>query len=129
MRVPLKWLAEFVTIEVPLEELLERLPAAGIEVGEVERFGADWDREKILVGEITGVRRHPNADRLTLATVEYGGGRSIEVVTGAPNITVGMSEARVPLALAGARLADAYAPEGGTIVLKPSKIRGSANAG
>ena len=46
MRVPLKWLSEFVTIDVPLEDLLERLPAAGIEVGEIERVGADWDREK-----------------------------------------------------------------------------------
>ena len=129
MRAPLKWLAEFVTIEVPLEELLERLPAAGIEVGEVERFGAGWDRERILVGEITAVRQHPNADRLTLATVAYGSGRTIEVVTGAPNITVGMSGVKAPLALAGARLVDAYAPEGGTIVLKPSKIRGVKSEG
>jgi len=129
MRVPLKWLAEFVTLEVPLEELLERLPAAGLEVGEVERFGAAWDREKTLVGEITAVRQHPNADRLTLATVGYGGDRSIEVVTGAPNITVGMSGVKVPLALAGARLVDAYAPEGGTTVLKPSKIRGVRSEG
>ncbi len=129
MRVPLKWLSEFVVIEVPLEDLLERLPAAGIEVGEVERFGADWDRERILVGEITAVRQHPNADRLTLATVAYGGGRTIEVVTGAPNITIGMSGVMVPLALSGARLVDAYAPEGGFTVLKPSKIRGVRSEG
>jgi len=129
MRVPLKWLSEFVTIEVPLADLLERLPAAGIEVGEVERFGADWDRERILVGEITAVRQHPNADRLTLATVAYGGGRTIEVVTGAPNITIGMSGIRVPLALSGARLVDAYAPGGGFTVLKPSKIRGVRSEG
>jgi phenylalanyl-tRNA synthetase beta chain len=129
MRVPLKWLSEFVTIEVPLEDLLERLPAAGIEVGEVERFGADWDRERILVGEVTAVRQHPNADRLTLATVAYGAGRTIEVVTGAPNITVGMSGVKVPLALSGAKLVDAYAPEGGVTVLKPSKIRGVRSEG
>src|SRR5512137_647509 len=129
MRVPLKWLSEFVRIDVPLEDLLERLPAAGIEVGEVERVGADWDRERILVGEITAVRQHPNADRLTLATVAYGGGRTIEVVTGAPNVTVGLSGVKVALALSGARLVDAYAPEGGTIVLKPSKIRGVKSEG
>ncbi len=129
MRVPLKWLAEFVRLEVPLERLLERLPAAGIEVGEVERVGADWDREKVLVGEVTAVRRHPNADRLTLATVAYGGGREIEVVTGAPNVTVGIAGVKVPLALVGARLVDAYAPEGGTVVLKPSKIRGVRSEG
>ncbi|HEY5999673.1 MAG TPA: phenylalanine--tRNA ligase subunit beta, partial [bacterium] len=129
MRVPLSWLSEFVTLRVPLEELLERLPAAGIEVEEVECVGLDWDRERVLVGEITAVRRHPNADRLTLATVAYGAGRTIEVVTGAPNITVGMSGVKVPLALVGARLIDAYAPEGGTITLKPSKIRGVKSEG
>jgi phenylalanyl-tRNA synthetase beta chain len=129
MRVPLKWLSEFVTLEVPLEELLERLPTAGIEVGSVERVGADWDREKLLVGEITAVRQHPNADRLTLATVAYGAGRSLEVVTGAPNVTIGMSGVKVPLALSGARLVDAYAPGGGFTVLKPSKIRGVRSEG
>ncbi|HWR97112.1 MAG TPA: phenylalanine--tRNA ligase subunit beta, partial [Candidatus Methanoperedens sp.] len=129
MRVPLSWLSEFVTLQVPLADLLERLPAAGIEVAEVECVGADWDREKILVGEITAVRQHPNADRLTLATVAYGGGRTIEVVTGAPNVTVGLAGVKVPLALSGARLVDAYAPEGGTIVLKPSKIRGVRSEG
>ncbi len=129
MRVPLKWLSEFVTIDVPLDDLLERLPTAGIEVGEIERVGADWDREKVLVGEVTAVRQHPNADRLTLATVAYGGGRSIEVVTGAPNITIGMAGVKVPLALSGARLVDAYAPAGGFIVLKPSKIRGVRSEG
>jgi phenylalanyl-tRNA synthetase beta chain len=129
MRVPLKWLSEFVTIEVPLEDLLERLPAAGIEVGEIERVGADWDRERLVVGEITAVRQHPNADRLTLASVAYGGGRTIEVVTGAPNITVGMAGIKVPLALSGAKLVDAYAPAGGFTVLKPSKIRGVRSEG
>jgi phenylalanyl-tRNA synthetase beta chain len=129
MRVPLSWLSEFVTLQVPLEELTERLPAAGIEVGAVEPVGLDWDRERILVGEITGVRPHPNADRLTLATVAYGAGRTIEVVTGAPNVTVGLAGVKVALALVGARLVDAYAPEGGTVVLKPSKIRGVKSEG
>ena len=129
MRVPLKWLSEFVALEVPLEELLERLPAAGIEVGEVERVGAGWDRARIVVGEVTAVRQHPNADRLTLPTVAYGAGRVIEVVTGAPNIRVGMSGVKVALALAGASLVDAHAPEGGRTVLKPSKIRGVRSEG
>jgi phenylalanyl-tRNA synthetase beta chain len=129
MRVPLKWLAEFVTITLPLDDLAWRLTAAGLEVDKVEEFGGDWDRELVLVGEVTAVRRHPNADRLTLATVAYGGGRSIELVTGAPNITVGMAGEKVPLALAGARLVDAYTPGGGLKVLEPAKIRGVRSAG
>ena len=60
MKVPLKWLEDFVTIDIPVAELAERLTFAGLEVGEVIEVGADWDREKILVGEIvTGVRPSP----------------------------------------------------------------------
>ncbi len=50
-------------------------------------------------------------------------------MTGAPNITIGMTGVKVPLALSGARLVDAYAPEGGFTVLKPSKIRGVRSEG
>jgi phenylalanyl-tRNA synthetase beta chain len=129
VRVPLKWLKEFVTVELPLDALSWRLTAAGLEVAELEEVGAEWDRERVLVGEIVAVKKHPNADRLTLPTVAYGGGRTIELVTGAPNIQVGMSGQKVALALAGARLVDAYSPEGGWKLLEPAKIRGVRSEG
>lgn len=91
MKVPLKWLEEFVTIDIPVTELADRLTFAGLEVGEVIEVGGGWNREKVFVGEITGVRQHPDADRLTLVTVNYGGDEQLEMVTGAPNIKVGMS--------------------------------------
>jgi phenylalanyl-tRNA synthetase beta chain len=75
MRVPLSWLSEFVDLTVSVEELAERLTLAGLEVAAVERVGADWDRDKIFVGEVVAVRPHPHADRLTLVTVRYGEGR------------------------------------------------------
>ncbi len=129
MKVPLSWLAEFVDLVLSPEETAEKMTFAGLEVSAIDRLGGDWDREKVLVGRLVGVEPHPNADRLTLPTVEYGLGRIIRLVTGAPNIRVGMSGEKVPLALAGSRLIDGHAEDGRMIVLKESKIRGVASAG
>lgn len=149
MRVPLSWLREFVDITISPDELAEQLTMAGLEVAAVEYIGIQpppgspwapdlsgpppehipWDREKVLVGEIVEVQPHPNADRLTVPVVHYGEGRTIELVTGAPNIRPGISGKKVALALAGARLIDGHSEERRWLTLKPSKIRGVVSEG
>ncbi|MBC7243505.1 MAG: phenylalanine--tRNA ligase subunit beta, partial [Anaerolineae bacterium] len=130
MRVPLSWLKEYVDIgDITVDELAERLTLAGLEVVGIERIGDWWDRDKIFVGQIVRVDPHPNADRLTLPTVEYGGPEPITVVTGAPNIRVGDAGQKVALALAGAVLIDGYAEDRRKTTLKPTKIRGVRSAG
>ena len=124
MRIPLSWLRDYVDITLPVEELAERLTLAGLEVESIERIGAEWSREHIFVGQVLEVKPHPNADRLTLATVEYGTGRPLTVVTGAPNLPVGSSGQKVAFALSGARLIDGYSEELRYITLKPARIRG-----
>src|SRR5262245_12613025 len=116
MKVPLSWLREYVDITVPVPELVERLTLAGLEVGGVrviglptpeglhvkgQDAGPEWLRDKIVIGQVLSVERHPNADRLTLATVEYGAAQPRVVVTGAPNIKVGDKGQKVILALSG----------------------------
>src|SRR5688572_26072336 len=113
MKVPLNWLRDYVDLPGSVAELAERLTLAGLEVSGVkvlglpvpeglkvkaEDAGPVWDREKIVVGKLLAVERHPNADRLTLATVDYGAGQPKQVVTGAPNIKVGDSGQAVILA-------------------------------
>ncbi|NPV09364.1 MAG: phenylalanine--tRNA ligase subunit beta [Anaerolineae bacterium] len=129
MRAPLSWLREYVDIDLPVEELAERLTLAGLEVKAIDRIGDWWDRERIVVGRVVRVEPHPNADRLTLPVVEYGNNEAIQVVTGAPNVAVGSSGQKVALAMAGARLIDGYAEERRWITLKPSRIRGVASEG
>ncbi len=150
MRVPLSWLKEFVDVTVPPEELAEQLTLAGLEVASIDYVGVEappgstwgpdlsaaappayipWDRERIVVGEIVEVRQHPNADRLTIPVVGYGDGRTLEVVTGAPNIEVGMAGQKVALALNGARLVDGHSTGRQWITLKPSKLRGVRSEG
>lgn len=129
MRVPMSWLREFVDIPIGAEELAERLTFAGLEVAAVERIGLPgsrlpWSRERILVGEISEVAPHPNADRLVLATVAYGEGRTKTIVTGAPNLRVGERGQRVAFALEGAALLDAYAADRPVVTLKGRKVRG-----
>jgi phenylalanyl-tRNA synthetase beta chain len=129
MRVPLSWLKEYVDIALPLPELAERITLAGLEVEDVVQIGAEWDRDKIVVGEIVEVRPHPNADRLTIAVVDHGADEPEAVVTGAANIEVGDRGQKVAFARAGARLIDGYSDEKRYLTLKPTKIRGVRSAG
>jgi len=129
MKVPLSWLKEYVDIVLPLPELAERLTLAGLEVEGIERIGADWERDKIVVGQIVKVRSHPDADRLTVAVVDHGAGEPQAVVTGAPNIRVGECGQKVAFARTGARLIDGHSAELRYVTLKPTKIRGVVSAG
>ncbi|MCK4963907.1 MAG: phenylalanine--tRNA ligase subunit beta, partial [Dehalococcoidia bacterium] len=93
---------------------------SGTEVSGLEATGG-W--ENIVVGEVVAIAPHPNADRLTLATVDLGGER-LTSVCGAPNVAI---RQKVPFAHIGAQLID---PESGELVsLKKAKIRGVASAG
>src|SRR6188508_1684320 len=103
IRAPLSWLKEYVDVNVPVEELARRLTLAGIEVEHVITIGSEW--EEIYTGRVVRLEKHPNADRLNLATVEYGA-REITVVTGAPNIEEGQ---KVVLGLLGCRYIDQHA--------------------
>src|SRR6266478_2851112 len=139
MKVPLKWLEEYVDLPGPIAPLVERLTLAGLEVGGVRFIGTAaptefhlkpedqtpvWHPEKIFVGKVLRVERHPNADRLTLATVEYGATQPRVVVTGAPKLKVGDQGQKVILALNGSVLFDGHSEEKVLRELKPSKIRG-----
>ena len=123
MKVPVKWLRELVQTDLSSEEIARRMTLAGLEAEGIERVGAEWDN--VYVGFVEKVERHPDADRLVLATVAAGEHHLI-VVTGAPNIAEGQ---RVALALAGARLVDPYVETLQYKTLKPSKIRGVQSEG
>jgi phenylalanyl-tRNA synthetase beta chain len=129
MRVPISWLKEYVDIPLPVGELAERLTLAGLEVAAIQTIGLPgaslpWDPERIVVGEILEIRQHPDADRLVLATVEYGAGKPKTVVTGAPNLRVGEKGHKVAFALEGARHWDGHSATPSPATLKGRKVRG-----
>jgi phenylalanyl-tRNA synthetase beta chain len=139
MKIPLKWLSDYVPLTLPVAELVERMTLAGLEVSGVRMVGLPppeglrvksdeagpvWERDKVVIAQVLGVQKHPNADKLKLPTVAYGEGRTKVLVTGAPNIHVGDAGQKVILALSGAVLYDGHATPKKLAELKPSTIRG-----
>ncbi len=124
MLIPISWLKRYVPVEMPAQELAHRLTMAGLEIEEIREIGSDWGRDKVVVGHVTALDRHPNADRLTVPTLDLGGGETIQAVCGGPNLAAGQ---KIAFAHAGAML---YSTRTGkTQALKKSKIRGVESAG
>ena len=121
MKVSLKWLQDYVNVTLPVHELAHKLTMAGTEVDSIDIVGSDW--EGVSVAQVTALDKHPNADRLQLATMDLGK-ESITVVTGAPNLEAGQ---KVPFARVGVRLIDGHSGE--LVTLKPAKIRGIQSEG
>lgn len=120
MKAPLSWLKWYVPFELDPHTLCHRMTLAGVEADKIEVRGG-WDG--VVVGLVKAVNPHPNADRLRLATVDYGAGE-MTVVCGAPNVAAGQ---KIAFARAGAKLIDGHT--GKPAVLKPAKIRGVESQG
>ena len=100
MKFSARWLRQWLPVEVPIEQLCAQLTNAGLEVDGVEDAAPAFSG--VVVAEVRAVRRHPNADKLSVCEVDSGGER-VTVVCGAPNVRVDM---RAALATVGARLPD-----------------------
>ncbi len=135
MKVPISWLKDYVDITIPVDDLARRLTLAGLEVEHMEYYGVsgsdlEWDREKIVIAQIVEVKPHPNADRLVLADVDYGGAVPHQAVTGAPNIFHLKGQGRlsngpkVVFAKEGSVLYDGHQSGQVKMTLKPAKLRG-----
>ncbi len=116
MQISLNWLKEYIPVDISPAELADKLTMAGLEVeGIFERYQY---LDSVVVGKITHVGQHPDADKLSLCEVSIGNG-SISVICGAPNVKTGM---KTPCALPGALLPGGFA-------VKKSTIRGVASEG
>ncbi len=139
MKVPLNWLRDYINLEMPVAELVERLTVAGLEVVSARLFGLPkpdglrvkleepgpvWDREKIVIARVRSVDKHPNADKLKIVSLDYGKAEAKKVVTGAPNLAVGDEGQIVVLGLTGSVLFDGHAEPKQLMELKPTELRG-----
>jgi phenylalanyl-tRNA synthetase beta chain len=109
---------------------------AGLEIATVHQVGDWWDPATLTVGQVRAILPHPDADRLVLVDVDYGGAEPQRVVTGAPNLYAYRDAATLPVlkvafAREGAVLLDAYSDQRPRPKkqLKASKIRGVRSAG
>src|SRR5262245_8650539 len=117
MKLSEAWLREWVNPSVSTTELCERLTLAGHELESLEPAAPAFDN--VVVGAVLDVKRHPNADKLSVCRVDDDRGHELEIVCGAPNVHAGM---RAPLALEGATLP-------GGLKIKRSKLRGVTSEG
>jgi phenylalanyl-tRNA synthetase beta chain len=118
MRVPFSWLREYCDPGLDARELAERLAMTGTEVERVGSFGPPV-AAGFVVGRVLEREPHPNADRLSVCTVDSGDGEPRTIVCGAPNVAAGQT---VPLALPGATMP-------GGAKLGKAKLRGVESYG
>ena len=117
MNVTLNWLKNYIDFEFSPNELADRLTMLGVEVESIKQPGTEL--KGVVVGSVTAIRPHPDADKLVLCQVDIGESEELQIVCGAPNVREGML---APVATIGATL-----PIGLTI--KRAKLRGEASHG
>ncbi|MEA3477228.1 MAG: phenylalanine--tRNA ligase subunit beta, partial [Bacteroidota bacterium] len=124
MKISFNWLKDYVDIgDVEPQELAEILTDTGLEVEGLEKFeSVKGGLEGILIGKVLTCEKHPNADRLTVTTVDIGAENPLPIVCGAPNVTAGQ---KVLVATVGTTLNMDEKP----FTIQKSKIRGSLSEG
>lgn len=118
MRVPMRWLNEYCDSGLDIAQLAERLAMTGTEVERIGRHGAPSD-EFFVVGKVLTCEKHPDADKLSVTTVDIGDGDAKTIVCGAPNVAAGLT---VPVVLPGGELP-------GGMKIKKAKLRGVESNG
>lgn len=116
MKLPLKWLKEYVDFNVSVERFVELMMWRGFEIASVD---PEMPVTNTVVGKIAALSKHPDADKLQICSLDVGQGEPLAIVTGAANVFEG---ALVPVALDGARLM-------GGLVIQPAVMRGVHSAG
>ena len=119
MKISLNWLKDYTDLELTPEKLAEELTMRSVEVNAIEKTNPGLD--KVIVGKVLKVIKHPNADKLNLVTVDVGK-KKLEVVCGGSNITEKSVGWKVPVALVGSEL------PGGLKIAK-ANIRGMDSQG
>jgi len=116
MNISMKWLNQYVDVDMDINEYCDAMTMAGSKVETYERLGQDISG--VVVGKILTIEKHPDADKLVVTQVDIGD-ESIQIVTGANNINVGDL---IPVALPGAELAQG-------LKIKKGKLRGVESNG
>lgn len=126
MNTALSWIKSFVPgLDCTAQEYTDAMTLTGTKVEGFERL--DEDLDKIVVGQVKKIDKHPDADKLVICQVDIGD-RQIQIVTGAPNVYEGM---KTPVCLDGGRVAGGHdgSRTPGGIKIKKGKLRGIESDG
>lgn len=124
MTISYKWLSEYLPVTVEPERLSRILTSIGLEVESMDNYEeVKGGLKGLLIGEVVTTEKHPNADKLTLTTVNIGTGEPLQIVCGAPNVAAGQ---KVVVAPVGTTI---YPSSGDPLTMKVAKIRGVESHG
>ena len=128
MNTPISWIKAYVPdLDVTAQEFVDAMTLSGSHVEGYEQ--KDKNLDKIVVGKILTMEKHPDADKLVVCQVDVGQAEPLQIVTGAKNVKV---DDLIPLVLDGGKVAAAHGdnneyPDG--IKIKKGKLRGVESAG
>lgn len=127
MIVSLEWLKDYTDIKADPQEFCDRMIMSGSNLETMENVGSDM--EKVVVGKIVKIEKHPDADKLVVCRLDVGQEEPVQIVTGATNVFEG---AYVPVALSGSRIPGPLhgqpKKEGG-VKIEAGKLRGVKSDG
>lgn len=124
MKISYNWLKQYIDIPESAEEIGKTLTSTGLEVESVEPHETVKGGLKgLVIGEVLTCTKHPNADKLSLTTVDVGTGTPLPIVCGAPNVATGQ---KVVVATPGATV---HPTKGEPFTIKSAKIRGEQSEG
>jgi phenylalanyl-tRNA synthetase beta chain len=124
MKISYNWLTEYIDTNKTPQEISELLTFSGLEVEGIEKIQAvQGGLEGMVIGEVLTKEKHPDADRLSVTTVDIGNELPLHIVCGASNVAAGQ---KVVVATVGAML---YPTKGEPFQIKKSKIRGAISEG
>jgi phenylalanyl-tRNA synthetase beta chain len=124
MKIAYNWLKEFLNTDWEAEKTGDLLTELGLEVEGIHPFeSVKGGLKGVVIGKVLTCEKHPNADKLSITTVDLGDGKPVQIVCGAPNVAAGQT---VPVATIGTELFD---KEGKSFVIKKGNIRGEESHG
>ena len=124
MLVSLNWLKDYINLDnIDIKEFCSKMIMTGSNLDTYEEIGAGV--EKVILGKVLKIEKHPDADKLVVCKVEVGESEPIQIVTGAPNVTEG---AYVPVAIIGSKL-PIEDKNGKSVEIKKGKLRGVESFG
>lgn len=124
MKISYNWLKDYIQTNLSSDQMAEILTDIGLEIEGVEEFSSiPGGLEGFVTGEVLTCEKHPNADKLSITTVEVGKEKPLDIVCGAPNVKAGQ---KVIVALVGTEV---QGPNNESFTIKKAKIRGEVSEG
>ena len=123
MKISYNWLKQYIDTDLSPQQVSEILTNTGLEVEGLEEVqSVKGGLEGVVIGQVITCEKHPDADKLTVCTVDLGEGEPVQIVCGAPNVATGQ---KVPVATVGSTLW----PDEKGFTIKKAKIRGVHSMG